>query len=267
MSTAQDPEGVDAETVGAEVANTSPSTLFRTDDPVQVLAEATRIADALAQVLRRQKLTTRIQGKEHVRVEGWQTLGGMVGVVPVVTWTRPLEQGWEARAEARTLDGRVVGAAEAECLRTETRWGRADDYAVRSMAQTRSISKALSAPLRFIVTLAGFEGTPAEEMPSWAPQAPSRPSGETVDHLCDLARTAVESGAMSVTVLSNALRQAGATDTTTIRSAVASLPSDAADRLGRWMLNAVENAQADAAKAAAAEGTVEEWADSAEKMR
>lgn len=139
-------------------------TLFRSDDPVEVLARATRTADALKDVISQRGLTTNIQGKQHVQVEGWQTLGSMLGVTPVCVWTRPLDNGWEARVEARTLDGRIVGAAEAMCTRSERMWSKRDDYALRSMAQTRATSKALASPLRFVITLAGYEGTPAEEM-------------------------------------------------------------------------------------------------------
>lgn len=157
-----------AEEVGSEVAvvEQPPTNLFRTDDPVEVVERAGKVADALKGVLVRQGLTANIQGREHVRVEGWTTLGSMLGVVPVCVWTRKLENGWEARVEARTLDGRVVGAAEAECLTTELLWKSRDDYALRSMAQTRATSKALRGPLGFIVTLAGYQAIPAEEMPT-----------------------------------------------------------------------------------------------------
>ena len=148
-------------------------TLFRTDDPVKVVEEATRVANALKQVLVNQGMLQRIGPKDHVRVEGWTTLGAMLGVVPVTVWTRKIERGWEARVEARTLDGRVIGAAEAMCSHEERRWKDSDDYAVRSMAQTRATSKALAGPLRFVITLAGFEGTPAEEMPAEGFAAPS----------------------------------------------------------------------------------------------
>lgn len=60
--------------------------------------------------------------------------------------------------------GRIVGSAEAMCTRDERMWANRDDYALRSMAQTRATSKALASPLRFVITLAGYEGTPAEEM-------------------------------------------------------------------------------------------------------
>lgn len=151
--------------IDAEIVPYEGGTLFRTDDPVEIIARATDVAKALSEVLKKQGLTTVIGGKHHVRVEGWTLCGSMLGVYPVVVWTRKLENGWEARVEAKTRDGAVVGAAEAECLTNERRWKTADDYAVRSMAQTRAVSKALRAPLGFIVALAGFETTPAEEMP------------------------------------------------------------------------------------------------------
>jgi hypothetical protein len=158
----------DAEVIGTEL-EPAHGNLFRTEDPVEIIRRASDTADALAAVLRDRKLTTTIGGKDHVRVEGWTLLGTMLGVFPVVEWTRQVDDGWEARVEARTLAGQVVGAAEAECLRTERTWKGRDDYALRSMAQTRAVSKALRGPLGFVVTLAGYEATPAEEMTADSP--------------------------------------------------------------------------------------------------
>lgn len=159
-------EVIEGEIVGTELEpyQPGPINLFRTDDPNEIVARATQTATALADVLKQQKLTSTISGREHVRVEGWTLLGTMLGVFPVCVWTRKLDDGWEARVEARTLSGAVVGAAEAECLRSESLWKSRDDYAIRSMAQTRATSKALRQPLGFVVSLAGFEATPAEEM-------------------------------------------------------------------------------------------------------
>lgn len=181
-----------AEEIGSELIpmpeTHPPTTLFRTDDPVEVVQQASRVADALKGVITSRKLATSIQGRDHVRVEGWTTLGSMLGVVPVVEWSRPVASterrfirrekvdrawkqverkgsDWEARVTARTLDGRVIGAAEATCSREEQTWAERDDYALRSMAQTRATSKALRGPLGFVVTLAGYDATPAEEMP------------------------------------------------------------------------------------------------------
>lgn len=141
--------------------------------------------------------------RRHVNVEGWTMLGSMVGISPYVvhtgkvtgddgSWSEPTGHdetiqarskfnsgtyektvfvidtpgrgGWEARVEARTYDGRVLSAADSECRWSEQRWSTADSYALRSMAQTRATSRALATPLRFIVELAGFESTPAEEI-------------------------------------------------------------------------------------------------------
>jgi hypothetical protein len=144
-------------------------TLFGTTDPAAVVEAATRAAKPLAEVVRAQKLAVKIGPSEHVRVEGWTLLGSMLGVFPYCVWSRKItgdDEGWEARVEARTRDGSLVGAAEAECLRSEKTWKTRDDYALRSMAQTRATSKALRQPLGFVMQLAGFNPTPAEEMPT-----------------------------------------------------------------------------------------------------
>ena len=145
-----------------------PITLFGTADPKVALERMSGIASALVDVIKDRKLFARIGGHEHITAEGWTTLGGMLGIVPVVVWTKPNEtgDGYVARVEARTLDGRVVGAAESECSRAERRWKTAEPYAIRSMAQTRAIGRALRAPLGQIVVLAGYEPAGAEEIPA-----------------------------------------------------------------------------------------------------
>jgi hypothetical protein len=148
--------------------------LFGTPDPAAALVRITEYADALKDVLDKQKLTSMISGRRHVSVEGWTLLGSMLGVFPVCQWTRPVlntegnRVGWEARVEAVTRAGEIVGAAESMCTTRENQWKSRDDYALRSMAQTRATSKALRQPLGFIVVLAGYEGTPEEEMPESA---------------------------------------------------------------------------------------------------
>jgi hypothetical protein len=153
-------------TVDGEVVeeHRAPMTLFGTDEPQAVVERASTVATALAGVINERKLFSSISGKKHVQVEGWTLLGSMLGVFAEVEWSRPLDNGWEARAVARTLAGQVVGAAEAMCTTNEGRWGKADAYAVRSMAQTRAVSKALRLPLGFIMQLAGYSATPAEEL-------------------------------------------------------------------------------------------------------
>ncbi len=136
-----------------------------TGAPNERVAQATEVANALQGVIDNRKLYANISNRKYVLYEGWTTLGALVGVFPVCAWSRKTDDGWEARVEAHTLTGAVVGAAEASCSRDERNWKTRDDYALRSMAQTRAGAKALRMPLGFIMALAGYEATPADEMP------------------------------------------------------------------------------------------------------
>lgn len=166
------------EIIDAEIATPTPAplTLFGSNDPDVVVAQAAKVARALEKVIRAQGLYVSIRGKDYVKVDGWTLLGTMLGVFPFLVWSHKLEDGWEARVEARTLDGRVVGAAESMCTRGESRWRSADEYAVRSMAETRTTGKALRQPLAFVMHLAGFEETPADEIPQDEPPAAAKPA-------------------------------------------------------------------------------------------
>src|SRR3954469_6559612 len=158
----------------------APVTLFGTATPTVTLARMSECASALVDVVRNRRLSVRIQGREHLTVEAWTTLGALVGVYAVIESARVNEtgDGYVARAVAHTLDGRIVGAAEAECSRAERTWANRDPYALRSMAQTRAISRALRAPLGQIVVLAGYDPTPQEEMPP-NPHQPAAQIGVT----------------------------------------------------------------------------------------
>lgn len=144
--------------------------LFQGDGPQGIIKHASEAATALKAVVQKQGLVSKISGKDYPRCEAWTLLGTIVGVFPVLCWSKPVldgestQIGWEARVEARTLSGAIVGAAEAQCLRSENNWRNRDDFALRSMAQTRATAKALRMPLGFVMTLAGYEATPAEEM-------------------------------------------------------------------------------------------------------
>lgn len=160
-------EPITAEVVESQALAVRPSQevgLFGTQDPSQVIGKAKVVAQALKDVIVKQGLVSKIQGKEYPRCEAWTLLGTMLGVFPVLVWSKPVDGGWEARVEARTKDGAIIGAAEAQCLRAERNWANRDDFALRSMAQTRATAKCLRMPLGFVMSLSGFEVTPAEEM-------------------------------------------------------------------------------------------------------
>jgi len=152
-----------------------PVGLLDTQTPDETVAAASVYAKALAGVIEKQKLYTVISGKQHVRVEGWQLLATMLNLRPNVVWSRPLENGWEARVEVYDREGAIRGSGEAMCTREEKRWKTAEEYAIRSMAQTRAISKAVKGPAGFVVQLAGYEATPAEEMPDEPAPPPNVP--------------------------------------------------------------------------------------------
>jgi hypothetical protein len=144
---------------------------FATASPALTLARGKAVADAAAPVIRELNLVKRIHQSFHVYFDGWTMVGAMVGVFPVTvrTWEIGTDEGYGANVEARTLGGEVVGAADAIVMRDEDvggkqRWLQAPAFQVASMAQTRAGGKALRQPLGWIMRLAGYEATPAEEM-------------------------------------------------------------------------------------------------------
>ncbi len=142
-----------------ELAPSAAPTLFGTSDPRQVIARATEIADLLATVVRERGLARRFGDaeREFYELPAWQVLASQLGVTAAVEWTRRIDDGWEARAEVRTLDGRALGAAEGMCLRSEPNFRRQSEHAIRAMAQVRAIRRAYQAVLGFIPALAGLD--------------------------------------------------------------------------------------------------------------
>ena len=149
----------------AALVPATPQSLVDAKSATEMVEQAGQMAKKLATIIEDQKLTTEISGKKHVRCEGWTTLGAMMGVFPYIEWTRPMEGGgWEARCIVKRPDGAVLGAAEAHCGGDEALWAARDSFAQRSMAQTRATSKAMRVVFSWVMTLAGYEATPAEEM-------------------------------------------------------------------------------------------------------
>lgn len=166
------PLAVRAETGEAPLA---PAGLFNTDNPKEVIQKAVAVADALMEIVRDKGWAKKISGRDHLQIEAWQTIAAMLGVSTECEWTKPTENGgWEARVIVRNARGMVIASAENQCTRDERTWKGRDDYALRSMAQTRATSKALRMALGFIANIAGFDATPAEEMPS-EPQGGANP--------------------------------------------------------------------------------------------
>lgn len=134
--------------------------------PAEVIAQATQIATALSDIIEEKRLYKVIQGKKYIFVEGWSTLGAMLGVVPREVSCIALNDGsYEATVElVKVSDQAVIGRGSALCGIEEKSWKDRPDYARRSMAITRATGKAFRLSFAWIVTLGGYAGTPAEEM-------------------------------------------------------------------------------------------------------
>jgi hypothetical protein len=145
--------------------------LIATFDPDAVIARASRQATALADILEKRKLYTVIQGRKHVNVEGWQTLGALNGLqafterVQVARTEDGFIEALAIVSARRVSDGTAVAQVEGFCSTRESRWKGRDEYAVRSMAQTRATSKVFRQALAWVMVLAGYEATPQEETP------------------------------------------------------------------------------------------------------
>jgi hypothetical protein len=147
--------------VAVELAAPAALTLFRTDDPAVIVARMGELSTVLLQAVRDRGLARRYgdSDREFLHIEAWQFLGSMLGVSATVAWTRRLEDGsgWEARAEAVTMDSRVLGAGEGMCQRSEPGRRNATDHALRAMAQVRARRAALRSVLAFVAAIGGID--------------------------------------------------------------------------------------------------------------
>ncbi len=136
--------------------------------PNDVIQTASAMAVTLADVIRSRRLFVTISGKQYVKVEGWSTLGAMLGVLPREVEVTECENGdYLATVELiRASDGAIVGRASSLLSTDEKLWQDRPRYAQRSMAVTRATGKAFRLGFSWIMALAGYEPTPAEEMPT-----------------------------------------------------------------------------------------------------
>ena len=145
---------------------------IQTRGPADVIQRASSIATALADIIDKRNLYTILRGKKFVMVEGWSTLGAMLGVLPrEVSADRLEDGGYLAVVElVRANDGAIIGRGSALCGMDEVdrkgnlTWGARPEYARRSMAITRATGKAYRLGFSWIMALAGYEPTPAEEI-------------------------------------------------------------------------------------------------------
>jgi hypothetical protein len=164
-----------------------PPNIWTAEGPVAVVQEITAVAQVLKSVIEQNHLAVNISGRQYVRVEGWTLIAPLLKAWPKgAPKTRPLINEWcaehypapcgyESEIELARPDGSSVGGGVAECSRHERTWAKRDDYAIKSMSQTRAVGKAYRMSFGFVMVAAGYEATPAEEMPRDEPKPASYP--------------------------------------------------------------------------------------------
>ena len=137
--------------------------------PAKVLEEARSAATALTDVISKKSKPVKFNGEIYLEFEDWQTVGRFYGITAKVRDTKFVQfdkaSGFEASAEAILVStGQAISAADAMCLNDEPNWRSKPMFQLRSMAQTRACAKSLRNVLAWVVVLAGYKPTPAEEM-------------------------------------------------------------------------------------------------------
>lgn len=147
------------------------------------------LANELTKFIKERQLSTIIQGKEYIQVDGWQFAGSQLGIVPVLISLTDLskESEYKYRAEVelrRISDDKLVGKGVAICSSRERTKKNFEEYAIASMAQTRAEGKAFRMLVGWLMKAAGFETTAAEEAMDY--ERPDMPTEAEKKILVDL---------------------------------------------------------------------------------
>lgn len=170
--------------MGKTLANNTLTTKKDTYDltkPTDVL----EFANMLKGLIVEQRLYANIRGKNYPLVEAWQIAGAFTGTFPIVESVENLsdDKTYKYRAEVslRDKDGNKVGYGVAICTNKEAGKTAFDEYAVASMAQTRAVGKAFRMKIGWLLKVAGYETTPAEEMDAVAAEVVETPKPSRLD--------------------------------------------------------------------------------------
>lgn len=133
------------------------------------LAHTKKLVKEMMKFIDDNRLSVNIAGKKYLQVEAWQFAGSQLNLTAVVTEITDISTDTTPRFSAtveiyHNPTGQLVSRGFAMCSKAETKKKSFDEYAVMSMAQTRAIGKAYRNILAWLVKMAGFEGTPVEEV-------------------------------------------------------------------------------------------------------
>ena len=159
------------------IPKAQPVSIFGAERPAQIIERAKEVAEVLMDIIEKKKAYVLIGRKKYVKCEGWTAMAGMLKTIPFPEYSRRFERngiiGYEARVLLRR-EGQDIGAGEAECSKAEKNWKDKEDFQLRSMALTRATGKACRLAFSWIMVLAGYESTPAEEMNAEAEEMKER---------------------------------------------------------------------------------------------
>ena len=174
-----------------EIAVVEPQTSTAIDitrDPQKELEFGHKCAKALMGVVSQKRNPVIMNGEQYLEYEDWQTVGRFFGATSGTINTVRITNsagdfiGYDAKAAVYDSKGVIISYAEASCLRDEPKWGfrtkyeyqngqrvavgkdPVPEFQLKSMAQTRACAKALRNAFAWVVVLAGYRPTPAEEM-------------------------------------------------------------------------------------------------------
>lgn len=176
------PEVTDVAVVEQTQSQLADYEILNPEIPMSVkVGVATNVANCLSDLIKSQGLVKKGLNKkdpdaEYVLVEGWEVLGTMLGIVPITKVIEPIcndkgkVRGYKARASlyrnpvmenGEIIGGTLIATTEASAT---VEGFQKDTASMMSMAQTRALGKAYRMALSWIMKMAGYEGTPAEEM-------------------------------------------------------------------------------------------------------
>ena len=158
--------------------------------PEIVLEEAHKAARALQDVVQSKSNKVMFNGEQYLELEDWQILARFYGLSSRVVSDKYIVYGdvtgFEATADVIRTDGAIVSSASAMCLSDEKNWKGKPLFQLRSMAQTRAAAKAFRLCLSWVAVLAGYRGTPAEEMDAVTRTVEAEPGPLTLDEAIQL---------------------------------------------------------------------------------
>jgi len=142
--------------------------------PKERITFAQEAAKHLMTIVKDQQLSKNFGGvKDHLYYEAWNTIAEFYGYALGAEDSQPIGVasekgqivGFTAKGYVRRKsDGVILSTADSSCMQDEANWKNKPNYQLRSMAQTRAASKAARMLLSWVVVLAGYHPTPAEEM-------------------------------------------------------------------------------------------------------